>query len=99
MVEGGGLENRYPVLSGIEGSNPSPSASSVRVIEIPMQKQVRCPVCKGLTIYSTENPYRPFCSERCKLIDLGAWLDGDYFIPAKDDESDNNATKVDCCAG
>jgi hypothetical protein len=30
-----------------------------------------------------DNPFRPFCSQRCKLIDLGAWLGQDYRIPAQ----------------
>lgn len=34
---------------------------------------VRCPACGGDSIYAASNPYRPFCSERCKGIDLGAW--------------------------
>ena len=32
-------------------------------------------------VWSTGNPYRPFCSERCKLIDLGQWATGAYRIP------------------
>jgi endogenous inhibitor of DNA gyrase (YacG/DUF329 family) len=37
----------------------------------------------------------PFCSERCKLIDLGAWFDADYRIPAKPDEdSEESANDV-----
>jgi endogenous inhibitor of DNA gyrase (YacG/DUF329 family) len=32
-------------------------------------------------VWSPENPYRPFCSERCKLADLGSWLNGDYRLP------------------
>ncbi len=35
--------------------------------------QVKCPTCQRL-IEWTQAPYRPFCSERCRLIDLGAWL-------------------------
>jgi endogenous inhibitor of DNA gyrase (YacG/DUF329 family) len=35
-------------------------------------------------------PY-PFCSERCKLIDLGRWLDGKYQIPVKEDETEDPA--------
>jgi endogenous inhibitor of DNA gyrase (YacG/DUF329 family) len=35
---------------------------------------VRCPTCKRTSAWSTENPYRPFCCERCRLIDLGAWF-------------------------
>lgn len=47
------------------------------------QKQVKCPQCGRLTFYSTENSFRPFCSERCRLIDLGQWADGAYKIPLK----------------
>ena len=43
-------------------------------------KQVSCPNCKKLTEYTTSNPYRPFCSERCKLIDLGDWANENYKI-------------------
>ena len=34
---------------------------------------VRCPHCGGDSVYAPSNPYRPFCSERCKNYDLGAW--------------------------
>jgi hypothetical protein len=41
---------------------------------------MKCPSCsKEVTL--KENPYRPFCSERCKLIDLGRWAAGDYRVP------------------
>ncbi|NOT66897.1 MAG: DNA gyrase inhibitor YacG [Methylophilaceae bacterium] len=42
---------------------------------------VACPQCKALTEYRTDNPFRPFCSERCKLVDLGQWANEDYRIP------------------
>jgi endogenous inhibitor of DNA gyrase (YacG/DUF329 family) len=41
--------------------------------------RVQCPRC-GVMIQWEGNPYRPFCSERCKLIDLGKWVDGQYHI-------------------
>ena len=41
--------------------------------------KVKCPNCKKMTEY-TGNEFRPFCSERCKLIDFGAWADGDYAL-------------------
>ncbi|MCX7627973.1 MAG: DNA gyrase inhibitor YacG [Methylophilaceae bacterium] len=44
-------------------------------------KKVACPTCGTLTEYSTCNPWRPFCSERCKLIDLGQWANENYRIP------------------
>jgi endogenous inhibitor of DNA gyrase (YacG/DUF329 family) len=33
---------------------------------------VTCPTCQGDSIYAPENPYRPFCSDRCKTVDFGA---------------------------
>jgi uncharacterized protein len=41
---------------------------------------VKCPTCKREIEWS-ESPFRPFCSERCKLIDLGAWLGEKHAIP------------------
>ena len=43
--------------------------------------QVACPTCKKMIAWDQENKFRPFCCERCKLIDLGAWADGSYAIP------------------
>lgn len=42
--------------------------------------KIICPACKNITTWE-ENPFRPFCSERCKLIDLGAWASDEYRIP------------------
>lgn len=44
--------------------------------------KIICPACKNITTWE-ENPFRPFCSERCKLIDLGAWASDEYRIPGK----------------
>ena len=44
-------------------------------------RKVHCPQCNAAMVWSTGNPYRPFCSERCKLIDLGQWATGAYRIP------------------
>jgi len=43
---------------------------------------LRCPRC-GTIVTAAGNAFRPFCSERCKLIDLGAWLGESYRIPAE----------------
>ena len=48
-------------------------------------KQVRCPRCRQLAPYSPENKWRPFCSERCKMIDLGKWAAEDYRVSGADD--------------
>ncbi|OOR90072.1 DNA gyrase inhibitor YacG [Moraxella caviae] len=42
-----------------------------------------CPTCQKPATW-TDNPSRPFCSERCKLIDLGAWASEDYKIATQD---------------
>jgi hypothetical protein len=43
--------------------------------------RVRCPTCRREIDWSANLPYRPFCSERCRLIDLGAWLSEKHAIP------------------
>jgi endogenous inhibitor of DNA gyrase (YacG/DUF329 family) len=45
---------------------------------------VNCPVCDKKVAWVAENRYRPFCSERCKQIDLGAWANEEYRVPASD---------------
>ncbi len=60
-----------------------------------MPLMVRCPTCKKKVAYRTDNPFRPFCSKRCRLIDLGTWLEEGYSIPAGDgdiEEDDENST-------
>ncbi|WP_299235909.1 DNA gyrase inhibitor YacG [uncultured Halomonas sp.] len=50
--------------------------------------EVACPQCRKKVEWREDNPYRPFCSERCRLIDLGAWADGSHRIagePAMDE--------------
>jgi endogenous inhibitor of DNA gyrase (YacG/DUF329 family) len=44
--------------------------------------KIICPICKNITTWE-ENPWRPFCSERCKLIDLGRWASEEYRIPGE----------------
>ena len=49
-------------------------------------RQIACPRCGTPTEYSLENPSRPFCSERCRLIDLGKWAAEDYRVSAEEKE-------------
>jgi len=50
-----------------------------------------CPVCKRTTTWE-ENLWRPFCSERCKLVDLGRWISEDYRIEGeKESEEEQGA--------
>jgi uncharacterized protein len=41
---------------------------------------MRCPTCKKPADRSTNNPYRPFCSERCRMIDLGTWASEQFRV-------------------
>jgi endogenous inhibitor of DNA gyrase (YacG/DUF329 family) len=43
---------------------------------------MKCPTC-GKPIEWKDNPYRPFCSERCRLIDLGGWVNEEYKVPGE----------------
>jgi endogenous inhibitor of DNA gyrase (YacG/DUF329 family) len=45
---------------------------------------VRTVSCRGASLFSPENKWRPFCSERCKIIDLGAWAAESYRVQAED---------------
>ena len=42
-----------------------------------------CPICRNSVALRDENAYFPFCSERCKLVDLGNWLGEVYRVPAE----------------
>jgi endogenous inhibitor of DNA gyrase (YacG/DUF329 family) len=47
--------------------------------------RVKCPHCGAETQYEG-NEFRPFCSERCKLLDFGAWADEEYSLPTESSE-------------
>ncbi|MES1195869.1 MAG: DNA gyrase inhibitor YacG [Steroidobacter sp.] len=65
-----------------------------------MTNSITCPTCKRNIEWSTANKWRPFCSERCKLIDLGAWASEQHVIPddsngiSKDTASDTETPAV-----
>jgi endogenous inhibitor of DNA gyrase (YacG/DUF329 family) len=55
---------------------------------------VRCPVC-GKTFERSDSAAMPFCSERCRLIDLGRWMGERYSVPAERDRADEEASSDD----
>lgn len=61
-------------------------------------KRVRCPQCGAKAEYQADNPSRPFCSERCKLIDLGAWAEERYSIPGAAASADSHGLSADADA-
>lgn len=46
-------------------------------------REVPCPSCGTLTPWTSEQKWRPFCSERCKLIDLGLWATEQFRVPGE----------------
>jgi hypothetical protein len=51
---------------------------------------VRCPACGGDSVYGPGNRFRPFCSERCRNLDFGAWASEGFRLPEEtppDDQS------------
>ena len=64
-----------------------------------MSLRVKCPTCHRQTEWEN-NPHRPFCSDRCQLIDLGGWTEERYRIPGGetqpplDDEDDDDDQEV-----
>ncbi|MBU2515490.1 DNA gyrase inhibitor YacG [bacterium] len=49
------------------------------MVEKEKKIKIKCPTCKKQTEWHN-NPHRPFCSERCRLVDLGRWADESYSI-------------------
>lgn len=59
-------------------------------------KKVRCPICgTAMPGQAAEWPDYPFCSARCRKIDLGRWLGGKYAIPADDQSQSETPDKPD----
>lgn len=55
-----------------------------------MNKKIQCPTCAKEIIWSEKESSRPFCSERCKLIDLGEWANESHRIPGEQILIDNS---------
>ena len=51
-------------------------------------RHVPCPTCGKPAVFAPENPARPFCSERCRTVDLGGWASEAYRIPAQPPEEE-----------
>jgi len=52
-------------------------------------RTVACPACGAPCAFGPSNPWRPFCSERCRTTDLGAWASEAYRVPGKPDGEDS----------
>ena len=54
-----------------------------------MVKIVHCPQCENEVPWQDEQQWKPFCSERCKLIDLGEWASEGHSIPGESSQIDS----------
>ncbi len=59
-----------------------------------MATQVRCPTCNATVEWSAASRWRPFCSARCKQVDLGAWASDAYPVPGQP-QQDEAGREVD----
>ncbi|MEO8627040.1 MAG: DNA gyrase inhibitor YacG [Betaproteobacteria bacterium] len=65
---------------------------------MPQQKKpplVNCPHCGRATPWSADQLFRPFCSERCKMIDLGQWASEGYRIPTAQAERESGQDEIE----
>jgi endogenous inhibitor of DNA gyrase (YacG/DUF329 family) len=60
----------------------------------PAERRAACPSCGQPALLTPANSFRPFCSERCKLLDFGAWVSQRYSIPASPDTGDDDAPQA-----
>jgi len=60
-----------------------------------MAKPIKCSQCGEIFDINMPSNFKPFCSERCKLIDLGAWADGSYNIAAEESPMSEQITNFD----
>ncbi|WP_110429709.1 DNA gyrase inhibitor YacG [Glaciecola sp. KUL10] len=57
--------------------------------------KVQCPTCQTQVVWDTTSEYRPFCSKRCQLIDLGGWANEENSIAAGSDKENEMASSLD----
>lgn len=74
-----------------------PQSSKLTVAKPVLAKSaiVKCPTCKTEVEWCETSKFRPFCSKRCQLIDLGEWADEDKAIPGAPDLSDSDGWSED----
>jgi endogenous inhibitor of DNA gyrase (YacG/DUF329 family) len=58
-------------------------------------RTIKCPACGGPSRYAGDNAFRPFCSERCRSVDLGAWASERYRVPVAEAPEEDTASGQD----
>jgi endogenous inhibitor of DNA gyrase (YacG/DUF329 family) len=62
---------------------------------MPGIKQVNCPTCQKIVAWTEAEPYRPFCSKKCQLIDFGDWASERNSIPVENPLSEIDEEDLD----
>jgi uncharacterized protein len=75
-------QSEYPKIRPCAGATEPRAVGGQTVTQI--NRTVCCPRCAKPVRWGPESPFRPFCSERCKMTDLGAWASEEYRVAAKD---------------
>jgi endogenous inhibitor of DNA gyrase (YacG/DUF329 family) len=63
-----------------------------------MSKTIKCPTCGKPSVFEPSNKFRPFCSERCQLLDLGRWADEKYSVPGESVDPHTEVMKIQIAA-
>jgi endogenous inhibitor of DNA gyrase (YacG/DUF329 family) len=61
----------------------------------PEPRVITCPTCGKRVFWTPENVWRPFCSERCRLIDFGAWATERYRVPVTEEKDELESREPD----
>jgi endogenous inhibitor of DNA gyrase (YacG/DUF329 family) len=69
------------------------------VLPVSEPRSLACPTCKRPIEWTAAYPWRPFCSERCRMVDLGAWFSEAHAIPGEPDAAGDEAAAVNPAAG
>ena len=56
---------------------------------------LQCPICRGPSSQRDQNPVFPFCSDRCRMVDLGNWLGETYRIPTRESVDEHTSDEDD----
>jgi len=78
------MTRRTPV-----SQTPQPAVAGSTTDTATNVRLVRCPQCGGSAVFAPSNPYRPFCSARCRSIDFGDWANESFRLPTETDPSDS----------
>ena len=57
--------------------------------------KVKCPTCTADVVWDSSSPFRPFCSKRCQMIDLGEWANEEKYVSAESTQGGSAGAHID----